>query len=261
MAQDSLYFSVDVPDAEIIWAIGKEAALDDAAIDSIEAGLRDSEASLAALAASALVLGRCGRKSSKPCLEALRLTRFAESQDQAAVLILAAALIDWRPRPWVERADSGYRVKMSDGRDLFVEDPLAAHWHHAHRWGPPIRPRIDAPFQVVSHPDELDDAVCHALDGGVVVVALRERELWSVRGARSALYISKAGFAYRPDLSDLIRWSQLSSLGSCAHLFGSRIAYRLRNGRLVKIPERSFLPTDMLLAMMTQVMKGAGGIS
>jgi hypothetical protein len=174
---------------------------------------------------------------------------------EASVLLLARELTNLRPPAHVERAERGYRrVDVAVGETLFVEDPIAAHWHRDGRWGPPLRPDLDrAP--VLARPDHGVDALASIVrDGRIAIVTFRGPRIWG--GPDPALRLVRAGLARDAALRSLVRWSDVTSVGAVDR-WGVRRAAFESGGRLEVLPPRPAISIDDLIALMTQLLKQA----
>jgi hypothetical protein len=248
------YLTLKIPDDQLFGAIASEGALTDPQLDGIEAELLEGPLDPGRIAALALTLGRAGRPSSREAL-ARAEARLAGAGHlrEAAALRLAQALSSTQVPAAVERADRGYRfVDPERSEVLYVEDPLAAHWHQRDRWGPPLRPARERPAVWAGPRDELHPLLGAALDGRVVVVSFRP--LFWQREVAPALRLTRAGLSRSADLGDLVRWSRVLSVGSAASRFGESAAYETRDGR-VTLPERPSLPLPALLELMGRLLK------
>ncbi len=204
------YFAVEISDDRRVAAIAREAELTDAALDALEEEIR-AETDLPSKLALSLTIARAGRRASGGLLAELRRELLQVGKtDEAIVAGAALDLVPLRPSHRLERAESGYRWQDEE-TELYIEDPLAAHWHAAGRWGPPLRPDFDiAPLFYGAHVHH-DRALRHAREGGIVVVTVSSMSL--VRDVEPALRLTRAGFARDPSLSTLTRWSEVRSLG------------------------------------------------
>lgn len=192
-------------------------------------------------AALALTLARAARARDRVLLARVA----AESSGpEGLALHLASALGTLAPLA-VERADGGYRYRRG-GETLYVEDPVAAHFHAAGRWGPPLRPNPDrSPRLARGAPDAL---VREVLDGGVVVAPVRSEGMYL-----PALRILRAGITRDAALKSIVRWPDIAGFGRV----GDRIAYEPRAGDPVLLGESPALGADGLLELLTRVRSGA----
>lgn len=252
----SQYLVLEIPDEELLFAIAEDGRLDDRALDALESEIRDPGCDSGWAAAVALTIGRSGRGSSVGVLSALR-QRLATSGHETEALAVALAIELLRPRPGsqVERADSGYRfVDAQSGQEVFVEDPIAAHWHRQGRWGPPIRPDHQRSLLVLKPQTELEGALAFAREGGIVLATVRPD--WLGRPA-APLRITKAGLARDPQLSALTRFSRLRSVGVVERRGRSRLAYEPRGEALVVLPEAEAWPAAQLADLLGRLLNDA----
>ncbi len=242
----SLYQSIEVDDAQLLLAIAQEAAIDDRDLDAIEAQL--PAASVEEALGLALTLGRAGRPSSRGSLQQLH-DRIPDPGLRCAIR-LAMALLSTHPEG-VEQAESGYR--FSYGSDtLFLEDPLAAHWHGQGRWGPPLRPDLERAAHVAQF-GGFTEALGAALEGRAVIVTFR-REPWQPPVA--PLRLSRCGFSRDPTFRAMVRWSQIRSLGK---IEGEppKLACETSADAVIEFPENPSIPTAELSSLMERLLKQA----
>jgi hypothetical protein len=223
-------------------------------------------------AALALTLGRAGRSESLPALEraqdALRSRPGLELEVE--IVELARALLLAAPPAEVSRADLGYRVRTPSG-ELYVEDPLAAHWHLLGRWGPPIRPDRERAPRLARGAGAADQLLPFLLEGGIALVVFPPEPGHGIlRGPTKPvppLYLCCAGFARDPALGSLVRWSRVSSLGAVDDRAspaddrpgraGRRIGLQIRGGPLAIFPSRASVPTRELESLLARLLKRA----
>jgi len=205
----------EIPETELLNAILEEGNLTDARILGIEAQLlSDDSLDVGQMACLCLVLGRAGWNRSEGILRQmerrfLKKNHGVEAQAARLSIVLLASLPDARK---LKRAEGGYLFHESGQPDLFVEDPLASHWHRQDRWGPPIRG--NAPDQdLVSYDSSLGSKAVDAAMSGHWIQIEGQKGLWLV--SRAGLRKSRNGAA-------LIRWSRVRSIGEMGSNGGSR---------------------------------------
>jgi hypothetical protein len=244
-AGGSLYLALELADSERLGAIAQEGSLDDAQLDALERALPELDPSEGA--ATAFTLARAGRRSTGPLLHALRHRLLGEGQtDVAQAMVVAMELLPLRPGPKLSRAEAGYRwLDPETGSEVFVEDPLAAHWHAAGRWGPPIRPWLDTAPLWFDDRVALEDAVSAARDGRVVVCTFSTP---FGRSAPSALRLTRAGLARDAGFSSMIRWSEVRSLGWVESGDQRRVGFEA--GALHELPRDPSGGAPRLMALM-----------
>lgn len=253
-APASRYLELQVPEEQLLGFLAQEGALNDAALDALERQLDDAETEPGEAAGVALTVGRAGRASSATALVRVEARlKAAGAADEARAVALARALLSPDPEgQGVERADSGYRW-TTEREVLYVEDVVAAHWHRQGRWGPPLRPDLHRPAQALTGPEQVDAGYEVAADGRVAIVTFRAPR-WR-RSVHAPLRLTRAGLARTPDLSDLVRWSAIASLGQLAHGDQARLAYARHGGGPIGLPPDPSIPADDLLALMSRLLK------
>ena len=245
-AQSDAYFALEVPDDALIGSIAHEAALTDAALAGLTVELGRADRASADAASLALTLGRAGWRPAARCIAEREAVAKAQSNPQARIYALAQALLHLRPSAEVEAAEVGYRFCDELGV-LYVEDPIAAHWHHAGRWGPPIRPDLRRSGRHASGPGRHERLVRWAADGGVVVVTFQPR---GMSRPEPPLRLCKAGFARDVSFGDCVRWSSLRSMGRLVMDHGEVAAVQIRGEAPTSFPVHPSVPTDDLLVLM-----------
>jgi len=194
--------------------------------------------------ALALTLGRAGRQSSSAIL--------ARWEADEEIARLARGLLAPRPgRLGVERADSGYRFG-----ELFVEDPLAVHWHHRGAWGPPIRPDPMAPTHFASDDDDVERLFARVREGELVIVGFAGTA-WS--RPPDALRLTLAGLGRAPDLRGQVRWRSVRSVGWQRGWRGQHLAYETADGGRNTIIGRPIVAPTMLLSLFERLMAESRG--
>jgi hypothetical protein len=251
------YLSVEIASDRLLLAIAEEAALRDRDLDAIEHDLSAPNLDGGRAAALALTLGRAGRPTSRDVLAGLvlRLEQGGRTAEADATR-LAIELLQLRPPPHVERADSGYRRSDPAGRgeELFVEDPIAAHWHHARRWGPPLRPDLDAPVIVAREAERVAEYLHDVREGRIVLVYFVPPHPFA--RPEPPLRLLRAGLTRDASLNTITRWSRIRSVGEAERRGTKRAAYE-RGDSLEVLPERASLPSDALIELMTVLLKDA----
>lgn len=251
----SSYLALDVPDTHRLRAIAEEGAIADADLDELEHRLLHGELDPQQRAALALAIARAGRASSGSTLAAVRAKLAADGFAlEASVLSLALELLAVPPSVRVERAESGYRfTDPRDGTSLFVEDPIAAHWHHQDRWGPPIRPDPTAKVIVARGNGEVD-RLAEAIDRGeIVLIAFSPRFF---QPPSPAVRMVRAGLSRDPRLSIATRWSEVRSVGVMEKGSEKAAAFETAEGRVV-FPPRAAIPVEELVALIARVVERA----
>lgn len=241
---------MEIADDQRVGAIAQEEALVDSALDEMEQRLLEADPRESA--ALALTLARAGRKGSGASLARLRSRLLREHEnDLAKAVLVAMELLPLRPGRKLERADSGYRwTDDATGEEIFVDDPLAAHWHALHRWGPALRPRIDAVGLFFGSDTAESEAMDAVRDGRVVLVTFE-----SMNPARphSALRMCKAGFARDAGLQTMTRWSELRSLGWMTDGNERLLAFEPLQGEPQELPSRPSCGVESLLSLMNTI--------
>lgn len=255
-ADKGQYLVLEIPEEELLLAIAEDARLDDRALDALESELRDPGGDAGWAAAAALTIGRSGRRTSVGVLSALR-QRLASSghETEALAVALAIELLEPFPGKAVERADLGYRfVEPRSQEVVFVEDPIAAHWHAQGRWGPPIRPHHERAPKVLRPDLSLEQALAFARDGGILIVTFAPD--WRGRPALP-LRITKAGLARDPGLYALTRFSQLRSVGVVERWGRALLAYEPRGEVLVTLPPAQGWEAQALAELLGRLLNDA----
>lgn len=244
-APESVYLTLEIPDDERLLAIARETQINDPQLAGIAEvlGQLDPEEG----AAAALSLARAGDRRHRAVLRTYREALGAKGHDaEARAVRIGEGLIELRPPDWVERADLGYRMlDPHDGVSVFVEDPLAAHWHGQLRWGPGIRPDLERAPYLARPSDDASGLVARTEDGGVVLVCFHGRR------RAPPLRLTRAGFARDPALRGLTRWSTVRSLGRS----GGTLAYEVAGEPPVRLPQEAFLPVSLLEGFMARLLK------
>ncbi len=251
------YLVLEVPDDALITAIAEETAIIDADLDDLERRILSPSIDPQLASAIALTIARAGRGAS---IETLRIVEARLEQQhrtlEASALRLAKELCKLRPPPTVERAERGYRRgDVALGETLYIEDPLAAYWHRRGRWGPPLRPDPDRAQRFLEDGDAIDEAAAAIKDGAIAIVAFRAGRF--TRRPHAALRLMRAGLARDPGLFTLVRWSNVSSVGMVERRRTKRVAFETGGGPLEILPADPSIPSDALLALMTQLLKQA----
>ncbi len=249
------YLVLDVPDEQLLGYLAQEGGLTDVALDALEAQLADSDLDPGEAAAIALTVARAARPSSLAELTRLRGRLEAAGRvDEALALRLAQEVVALRPSSSVERADKGYRM-VFEGVELFVEDPVAGHWHRSDRWGPPLRPDLERAPVLARGAGTVDACYQAAVDGQIVIVTFKPAPFFGRQ--EPTLRLTRAGFARAADLSDLVRWSQIESLGTLVRNSKERVAFTRRDEVPEGLPARPSIPTTELLGLMERLLKRA----
>lgn len=236
-------FALEVPDDARLGALAAEASLTDPGLDALEARVSDPSEDLHARLGTALQVARAGRHRSGPTLAGFRRELLdRDHRDEARVVRAAIDLLALHPPARLERADRGYRWRDEEA-EIYVEDPLAEHWHAAGRWGPPLRPDLERPPRYFGAQSDEDELRRFALDGGIVVVTYE-------RGGQPALRVTRAGFARDAALSTLIRWSDLASWGWLEGARGRSLAYEVRGQSEAALPPAPSCGDERLLALI-----------
>jgi hypothetical protein len=251
------YLVLEVPDDALITAIAEERSMIDADLDDLERRILSPSIDPQLASAIALTVARAGRGSS---IETLRIVHARLLQQQRAIeasaLLLARELCNVRPPPSVERAERGYRrTDVALGETLYVEDPLATHWHRQGRWGPPLRPDPDGVQHFLRGGEAIDEIASAIDDGAVAIVAFRAGRV--LGRPHAALRLMRAGLARDVGLTTLVRWSNVSSVGMVERWRTRRVAFETGGGPLEILPSDPSLPADDLLALMTRLLKRA----
>lgn len=246
------YLALEVPDDQLLAYLAQEGGLTDVALDALEAQLDDRALDAGEAAAIALTVGRAGRDSSRASLLRLADRLKADNPSEAEAVRLAEAILALRPAPHVERADSGYRMHVN-GEVVFVEDPVAAHWHRAGRWGPPIRPDLERAAVMARGQGRSDDWYQAAADGRIVVVTFEPRRF--IGPPQDPLRLTRCGFTRDADLQRIVRWSEVESLGTWSRDGQDRVGFTRRAHEAEGLPPRPSIPPSELLEVMERLLK------
>lgn len=261
VSAEQRYLVREIPADALFGAIAEEASLRDADLDALEARLESSEATdPGELSAIALAVGRAGRRRSAGPLQRARARLESLGRPvEAQAVTLAMDLLRPRPLPArVSRADSGYVHRdITGGIELFVEDPVAAHWHAKGRWGPPLRPDLDRTPLAATSARGVDGLAAEALDGGLVVVCFKPRRL--LGGPQAPLRLTRAGLARDPNLRTLVRWSQVRSVGVVVRGWTRSAAFEVEGEPLEILPPHPSLDVDALVELMTVLLETERG--
>ncbi|MCK6552772.1 hypothetical protein L6R52_43515, partial [Myxococcota bacterium] len=203
-----------------------------------------------------LTIGRAGRASSRGTLAAARAALEARGRpDEASAVDLAMELLETRPPSSIERADRGYRrVDAARDVELFVDDPLAAHWHLVHRWGPPLRPDPDATTVEARADADVEELVREAREGKIVVVPFAP-EGRLLHTPEAPLLVVRAGFARDRAFGDLVRWSELASIGIVERRGARHVGWERYGARVERFGARPSLPVEGLLHLLTRMLE------
>lgn len=248
------YLALEVPDDQLIGAIAEEQSVGDAALDGLERAALTADDPLQS-AAWALAIGRCGRRESGPVLQSLRAHLVDRKAPEAVQAIeLAMDLLPMLPPERLERAERGYRWTPPGAEEaVYIEDPLAAHWHAQGAWGPPLRPNLELPPRL-GHEDGIE-LLAHADRGGVVVVLLRGPS----GRPEPALRLCRAGFARDAALHTLVRWSQVEGMGFMDGPAGSRTVALEVDGRIQALPPTRAGSAERLSELMQALARRGRG--
>lgn len=211
-------------------------------LDALAEELRTEDLTESERASLALTLARAGRPEDRLVLDTLAEVAGPTTK---SVLAMALALGQLRPPASLERADSGYRFETPGGA-LYVEDPVAAHFHAAGRWGPPLRPDPDR--TKVATEEDLSAAVGHALAGGVVIVP--------VRPPNAALRVMRAGITTDASLRAIVRWPAVKGLG-VAEGRRPEAAYELHPGVPEPVGSSPTMSATAVVTLLSRVRAGA----
>lgn len=245
------YYALEIADDRLLGAIADEQNLTDSGLDAMEAAALEAEDPHHA-AALALAVARAGRRSSGRTLASLRRRLLEHGHAEAARAVeIGMDLLPLQPPHRLERAERGYRWTPPGDEgapEVYVEDPLAAHWHAAAAWGPPLRPNLEMPAFLWRRADDAQ-ALRHTSEGGVVVVLFRE----GLSGAPPALRLTRAGFARDAALQSLTRWAEIDGLG---FMEGRRrqAAYEVQ-GRAHALPADPEPGTEALFEFMRRLSR------
>ncbi len=246
------YLALEVPDDQLLAYLAQEGGLTDVALDALEAQLDDAELDAGEAAAIALTVARAGRDSSRSCLSRLANRLKSSHPSEAEAVRLAEAILALRPAQNIERADSGYRMHV-DGEVVFVEDPVAAHWHRAGRWGPPIRPDLERAAVMARGDGRSDEWYQAAADGRVVVVTFEPRRF--IGPPQDPLRLTRCGLSRDADLQHIVRWSEVESLGTWCRDGQERVGFTRRGREAEGLPLRPSIPPGDLLEVMERLLK------
>jgi len=251
-SRQSRLFALEIPDENRLGAVAAEAALKDADLDALELALADTAVDVGARLGAAFQLARGGRRRSGPVLAAFRREVLQRGlADEAKVLLAALDLLALHPPARLERADRGYRWQ-DETTELFIEDPLAEHWHGAGRWGPPIRPDLGRSPRFFAAASQAPELARFAEDGGVVVVTFSPSAPW--RDAPPALRMTRAGFARDAALTTMIRWSDLASVGWMDRGAERAVGYEVRGETERALPPRPSCGDVALMALVERLL-------
>lgn len=249
--RSSAYLSLRVPDDALLGAIAHETALSDAKLAGFVEAMTAEGADPAEAVALALTVGRAGHPGSAAALLALEARLAArELLAEAKAVRLARALLELRPPPSVSRGEEGYRFEEADG-ELWIADPVAAHWHRQGRWGPPLRPDPDRPQVVARGEGQVVTLFGRAMAGDTILVSFEPPRL--AREVAPALRLTRAGLSRHPALRELVRWSELRSVG---RVEGRGVAaYEPASGAPVALPPRPSIPVEELVDLMGRLLE------
>jgi hypothetical protein len=251
-----VYLSLEVPGDRLLLAIADEAALADSDLDELERRLLEGALPPEEQAALALTVARAGRAESGWALaEVRRRLASAQAELPAQAVALAVDLLAVPPPPRVERADSGYRyTDPATQTVLFLEDPIAAHWHQRGAWGPPLRPDPARPSWALRGAGQIDAAWSRLAQGDPVVVTFEPPRI----GPPAApLRLVLAGAARDPGLALTVRWSQVLSIGTMERGRRRSVAFELKGTPRVALPARPAVPEAELIALLSRLVEHA----
>jgi hypothetical protein len=248
------YLALDIPEDELSAAIAQEAAIRDDDLDDLERRLATAEP--ASAAALALAIGRAGRSESADAIHrALEQVNGAGRSLEAAAIQMALDLLPVAPPSSIERGERGYRrVDASRDEELLVEDPIAAHWHHLGRWGPPLRAEPDRPQRFLQGDIDVERAVDEAQKGRILIVGFRPSP-WRIR-PHAPLRLMRAGLSRDARLAMMVRWSRVRSVGAVEGRRGPRAAFETGN-TVEPLPWNASIPVPLLIDLMTRLLKHA----
>lgn len=251
------HVAVEIPDDRLITAIAEEDGITDRDLDDLERRILDPGLDPAITAALALTLGRAGRPSSVEALARARLRLEAKGHPlEAKAVRLASEVLQLQPPPQISRAERGYRrVDAAAGETLYVEDPLAAHWHREHRWGPPLRPEPEREQVFARGEGQVDRLVELVRAGAIVIVGFQPSRLSS--RSEPVFRLMRCGFSRDPLLRTLVRWAEVRSVGCVESWLGPKPAYEAGQGPVVLLPRAPTIPVTDLVALMTRLLKQA----
>ncbi len=211
--------------------MAQEAGITDPALDGIAEDLADPKVAPDRRAQLALTMARAGRAADRAVLASL-----SGQGPHGMAFDLARALLAPNPSN-VERADSGYRFVSGDDV-LYVEDPVAAHFHAKGRWGPSLRPDPRGPCRLAR--GDVASLIDAASEGECVVVTLRHE------GARTpALRVLRAGITRDASLRSIVRWPAITGLGR----MGEGVAFE-QGGAPQALGVPDDLSSETLLALL-----------
>lgn len=251
-----MLLALEVPADRLITAIAEESALADGDLDVIESRIVSPLTSPGETAALSLTLGRAGRASSARPLGAAR-TRIGGTPEAKAISV-ALELLSVAPPRWLSRAERGYRrLDPITGEELFIEDPLAAHWHHEDRWGPPLRADASTPcFSAAALGLDVSQIVERVRAGSIALVTFAASKPW-VRRIDPALRLARAGLTQDASMRHLVRWTGVRSIGTTARRFAAHAAYEAGGDPPVVLPAKPSIPTEMLVEVMARLSNAA----
>lgn len=250
-----MLLALEVPADRLITAIAEEAAIADADLDAIESRLISPITTPGETAALSLTLGRAGRVSSNRALGSAR-NRIAGTPEAKAITV-ALELLSVAPPRWLTRAELGYRrVDPITGEELFIEDPLAAHWHHEDRWGPPLRADVTTPCFAAELEPDVSQIVERVRAGSIALVTFAAARVVS-RRIDPALRLARAGLTQDASMRHLVRWTGVRSIGTTARRFAAHAAYEAGGEAPVVLPAKPSIPTEMLVEVMTRLSNAA----
>ncbi len=245
--------AVEIAADRLIGAIAEETAYDDRDLDAIEARLQQPSIEPGEAAALALAVGRAGRPASARPLGAVRQRFFGTIEAKA--ISVAIELLAVEPPRWLSRGELGYRrIDPFTAEELFIEDPLAAHWHHLRRWGPPLRPDLSSP-QFVAGAD-VEKTAARVRAGEIARVGFDARAFWGAQ-IEPELRLLRAGVTRDASLRELVRWSQITSVGLAERRFSRHAAYEVAGGARVTLSGRPGMPVEDLVDLMTRLLAAA----
>jgi hypothetical protein len=250
------YLALDLPETDRWRAIAEEGSITDAQLDALEQRLLHDGLDPATQAAAALKIARAGRAQSGWALAEARARLIAQQKTlEAAVLALAIDLLAIPAHPRVERAESGYRYReATSGRVLYVEDPVAAHWHAIGVWGPPIRPDPTRAAHVLRGAIDVATEFGRIAAGDTAVVTFAGARF---RAPEPAIRLTAAGMSRDPRLVLEVRWSQIRSVGSATRRRRRSVAFEVKGEPVVILPIESSIGADDLIALLDRLIAHA----
>ena len=204
--EESRYMARELPESELLPTIIEEANFSDNKIRKLEGLLLlNEELDAGQRACFALTLGRCGWGRSEGALRQLGSSLIKNGHFvEAQAVRLAIQLLAHEPDPKkVERGEEGYQFREPGEPVLFVEDPVAAHWHRQDRWGPPIRPARHLPEKSLSEFSTPAHAIDAAMNGEIV----------SVTGRKERWLVTRAWLWSPSSDAPPFRWTRVRSMG------------------------------------------------